>query len=267
MVSWEATMTKLGRTWLAVLVSCAMLACGDDGPPGGVDGGGAPGDGGSAAMDGGGGEGDAGSPPTDAGGAAADAGEPAWPDDGSMLPAPAWAALTVGPLDSCPALTACGGDVVDAWDVSGGCFEVDIESTIASCPGAMVTRREGRGRGRVVFGADGFAHRVAQAEVEVDVFIPAICAAVVSCPMIEAAMRPYVSEASCTANAMGACECTATNRTAIDDRDAYRVEGNEIVSVSSGKRWAYCIDGDRLSYRDTSAAEPREPGIVELTRR
>ena len=130
----------------------------------------------------------------------------------------------------------------------------------------MVTRREGRARGRVEFGADGNAHRVAEGEVEADVMIPAICAAVVSCPMIETAMRAYVTEASCVARPTGDCECTAITRTSIDHRDAYRIEGNEIVSVSSGKRWEYCVEGDALRYRDTSPSEPREPGVIELGR-
>lgn len=56
-------------------------------------------------------------------------------------------------------------------------------------------------------------------------------------------------------------------RAEIDDRDAYTIEGNEIVSSTAGKRWEYCIEGDTLRYRDTGDVEPREPGIVELTRR
>ncbi len=198
--------------------------------------------------------------------AAPDAGpEPEWPDPG--LGAPPWATLTVGEPGTCDPLVACGGDVVGSWDVSGGCFEVALEERVSMCPGAMVSRREGRGRGRVVFGADGVAHRVAEAIVEVELFVPAICAAFVSCPMIESMIRPGVTEASCPMDAMGNCNCTARQRTLIDDTDFYTVEGNEIVSTTSGKRWEYCIAGDELRYRDTSPTGTREPGIVELTRR
>ncbi|MGE3635747.1 MAG: hypothetical protein AB7P00_37930, partial [Sandaracinaceae bacterium] len=190
---------------------------------------------------------------------------PMWP--GSGLPPPEWVALSVGAAGSCPAFTPCGGDVVGAWDVSAGCFEVDVETAIASCPGATVTRREGRGRGRVLFEAGGLAHRVAQSEVEVDTLIPALCAAFVSCASIEATMRMAATEARCTTSAAGDCQCTATIRTSIDDTDAYTTAGDEIVSVSSGKRWEYCVTGDQLVYRDSSPAGPREPGTVDLTRR
>ncbi|MBX3271473.1 MAG: hypothetical protein KF729_14495 [Sandaracinaceae bacterium] len=205
---------------------------------------------------------------SDAGSDAAmpDAGpEPEWPEPG--LGSPAWATLTVGEPGTCTPLVACGGDVVGTWDVSGGCFEVALEERVSMCPGAMVSRREGRGRGRVVFGADGAARRVAEAIVEVEIFVPALCAAFVSCAMIESMIRPAVTEASCPVDAMGNCNCMARQRTLIDDTDLYTTEGDEIVSTTSGKRWEYCVEADGLRYQDTSPTGTREPGIVELTRR
>lgn len=255
-------MRQVRGLWLVALM--VAVGCGDDDGPGdaGRDASSASdaGDAGAgrdaAAVDGG--SSDAGSPDT----GAPDADVP-WPDAGG-LPAPDWAPLTVGPAGSCPEFVPCGGDVVGVWDVSGGCFEVDIESAISRCPGAMVTRREGRGRGRVVFGADGIAHRVAVSEVEADVFFPALCAAVFSCEMLEAAMASLVTEASCGTTPTGDCECTAVQRTTIDDTDAYRVEGDEIVGTT--KRWEFCIAGDTLTYRDSSPSGTREPGVVELSR-
>lgn len=206
-------------------------------------------------------------PMLDAATADASAGDaaPSWPDAG--LPPPPWVELTVGPAGGCVPFVACGGDVVGTWDTHGGCFEIDLEPTLEACPGAAVTRRSGRGRGRVVFGADGFGHRVAEAVVEVEVFFPALCAAVFSCEMLEAAMARAVTEASCAPDGDGNCDCLARELVRIDQRDAYRTESNEIVSISSGKRWEYCVEGDRLDYRDTSPSGPREPGSVELIRR
>jgi len=266
-------MLRTSLSGLGLTIALVLTGCGDDGGPddaGGIDGGGIDSGGtdaggiDSGGVDGGGVDGGG----TDGGGVDATADAPvSWPDSGSELPPPEWAALTVGPAGSCDALTPCGGDVVGTWDVSGGCFEVDIESAISMCPGAMVTRREGRGRGRVVFRSDGFAHRVADAEVEADLFVPEICARFYSCAMIEAAMASFVTSASCTTEMTGDCNCTARQVTHIDDADAYTIEGNEIVSSTSGKRWQYCIEGDVLRYQDTSPSGPMEPGIPELTRR
>ena len=186
--------------------------------------------------------------------------------DAGPLGLPEWVPLEVGEPGTCDELEPCGGDVHGTWDVAGGCFEVAIEDTLSRCPGAEVTRREGEARGRVVFG-DTRAHRVAQARVEIDIFFPEICARYYSCDMLEAAMAAAATEAWCDTEPTGDCRCTARYVSEIDDRDLYTTESNEIVSTSSGKRWAYCIDGDTLRYEDTSPSEPREPGIVTLERR
>jgi hypothetical protein len=267
--------------------TCAFFlvaACGGsshDRSSGGTDAGGSR----DAGTDGGGGGGDAGCDacsgpgccgfdaggPTDAGEPmdammALDAGRDAhvdWPDDAGM--APDWVDLTVGPVMSCPPFMACGGDVVGTWDVAGGCVEVDIEMGIMRCPGAMVTSRTGRARGRVIFGSDGIARRVADSEVEIAIFIPALCAMFVSCETIESMLAMSVTEASCTTEATGDCNCTGRQITHIDNTDAYTIEGNEIVGTT--RRWEYCIAGDSLSYRDsTPGMGMREPGVIELAR-
>lgn len=185
-----------------------------------------------------------------------------FPDSG--LPDPAWVDLDVVAAGECPEFTACGGDIVGVWDTSGGCFEVDIESAISRCPGARVTERSGRGRGRVIFGADGNAHRVAESQVAASVFVPAACTAFVSCESIEDLMRAQASSATCTSAPGGDCNCDATYDFALDETSPYGTEGNEITAP--GKRWEYCVDGETLTYQDTSPSGTREPGTVELTR-
>ena len=196
-----------------------------------------------------------------------DGGDP-FGDDGG-LGDPAWVSvevLTDG--TSCPALRACGGDVVGTWDVTGGCFELPIEGELSRCPGAAVTRREGQARGRVTF--DGaFARRVAQSEVLVEITVPAICAAIVSCATIESTLRSSgAPDSACVTETDGSCRCAARQIAAIDDADGYTIEGNQIVSATLGRRWDYCIDGTSLRYTDvTPGASTREPGVIELGRR
>lgn len=189
-----------------------------------------------------------------------------WPD-GCGAPTPEWTPLTVGEPGTCEDFVACGGDIVGAWDLSGGCFEVAIMDALADCPGAAVTRREGRGRGCVEFGADGQAHRVAESEVEIDLFVPALCAGFVSCATIESQIRLTGVAADCPVDSDGGCRCAARLDTRIDQRDGYTTEADEIVGTVSGKRWQYCVAGDVLSYIDTSPSGMLEPGTVELTRR
>lgn len=211
--------------------------------------------------------------------AAADA--PSGPDSGTILPTydggdpfdddgglgdPAWVELDViTDGTTCPPLEACGGDVVGTWDVTGGCFELPIEEELSRCPGAAVTRREGRGRGRVTF--DGaFAHRVAQSEVVVELFVPSLCADFVGgCAAIEDLVRMATADSECITEASGNCRCAARQVYAIDDADGYTLESNQIVSATLGRRWDYCIDGTSLRYEDvTPGSTMREPGIIEL---
>ena len=239
-----------------------------------------------AGRDGGTPASDAGTPSMDSGAPLPDASAPA--RDGSILPPvdggdpfgdagalgdPAWVDVEVHyDGTECAALVPCGGDVVGTWDVTGGCFELpDIEGMLPPICGATVRTRTARARGRVVF--DGtFAHRLAQSEVEIEVFVPALCASFAGgCDAIETQVRTRVADSACVASATGDCTCAARQIGVIDDADAYTIMDDEIVSSSSGKRWAYCISGAAgsrsLSYEDVSPSGTREPGIIELGER
>lgn len=194
-----------------------------------------------------------------------DAGEPF--GDAGALGDPPWVPIEVRTSGTCTDFTPCGGDVVGTWDVSGGCVELPIGDTVMMCPGASITRADGQARGRVSF--DGsFAHRVAQSIVDVQIVVPAICASFVGgCSGLETQLRMQAPDSACTTAASGACTCEARQTTSIDDTDAYTTTATEIVGSVSGKRWAYCVAGDALTYRDTSPSGPREPGIIRLTRR
>jgi len=198
-------------------------------------------------------------PPTDA---------PPLLNDGGTLGEPPWVTLEVRTTTSCPPLAPCGGAVMGTWDVAGGCFDLPIPADLMRCPGARVTRASGRARGRVTFGPI-IADRAAQWELEAELAVPAVCAAFVGgCAGLQAAIRGAFPDSACAAEgAVGDCRCAVRQTGALRDGDGYTTRDNQIVSATAGRRWNYCVAGDRLRYRDVSAAEPREPGTIELTRR
>ena len=189
--------------------------------------------------------------------------------DAGALGPPAPVPVTVVTRGTCPALTACGGAIAGTWDVSGVCIEVPIADTVALCPGAMITRADGQARGRVVFGtAPAIARRVAEANVQVDLTVPAVCARLLGgCAALQATIVLSAPDTVCTASSAGDCACTSRVRSVIDDGDLYATRSNEIVSETTGKRWGYCVAGAELRYVDRSATGPREPGVVSLRRR
>lgn len=185
--------------------------------------------------------------------------------DAGALGDPAWVPLTVLTDGShCAPLDACGGDVTGTWDVAGGCFEVNL-SAIDRCPTAVASA-SGQARGRVTF--DGaIARRVAQSEVDVQVYVPAICARFVpgGCAAIQTQIQMATPDAACVTQTDMSCLCQARQLTVIDDTDAYTTTPTQIVG--SVKRWDYCIAGDALRYEDATPSGPREPGIIALMRR
>jgi hypothetical protein len=203
---------------------------------------------------------DASPPITDASGPFADAGP---------LGAPEWVPVTVLTNTTCPTLNPCGGDIAGTWDVSGVCIEIPLGTALAACPGAMITRADGRARGRVVFStAPSIARRVAESEARVDLLVPAVCAAAAGgCAALQSLLVRAAPGATCVAAASGDCQCTAQQRYTIDDGDAYTTMSNQIVSTTSNKRWDYCVEGTTLRYRDQSPSGAREPGVVSLRRR
>lgn len=270
-----------------LLVPIVAAGCGDD------DGTPAPVDSGLRADAGGGGGdsgpgGDAGGPGVDAGGLDVDGGVTTMDagmvsaDGGTILPGydagdpfgdagalgpPEWVAMDVRTGDPmCPALVACGGVVEGTWDVGGACIDIPIPTAIMDCPGATVSAT-GRARGRVTFAA-GFATRTAQSEVEVSIYVPALCAAFVGgCTGIESAIQMAVPDSACVTTAAGDCNCLARQTGTIDDMDAYTTTATQIVGTTSGKHWDYCIETDTLRYHDVSTSGMLEPGVISLTRR
>ena len=189
------------------------------------------------------------------------------PLDGGSLGDPVWVALDVRAGGTCPPLAPCGGTETGTWDVGGGCIEVPLPAQLMSCPGARVTGSSGRARGRVTFAA-GFARRASQWEVATEIFIPQLCAAFVGgCPALQTLIRGTLPDSACVAEATGDCRCAARQGGAIDDGDRYAIASQQIVSVTSGKRWNYCVEGTQLRYQDVSTGGVREPGTIQLTRR
>lgn len=188
--------------------------------------------------------------------------------DAGPLGDPAWATLEVRTSSPCPALTACGGAVRGTWDVAGGCFDLPVPAELMRCPGARISRTSGRARGRVEFGPV-IAARQAEWEVEAELSVPMACANIVGgCAGLEGILRGGFPDSRCAGEMMaGACRCTVRQTGSLRDGDAYSTSNNQIVSTNGGRRWDYCVTGDRLRYRDATPTGPREPGVIELARR
>jgi hypothetical protein len=194
-----------------------------------------------------------------------DAGDPF--GDAGPGGAPEWVDIEVL-LDgtTCDDLVPCGGDVEGTWDVTGGCVDFELPSELEFCTGYTIEATIARARGRATF--DGTtATRIAQSEVEVELFIPmGLCTGdlIGGCPGIEMRIMDAGLDGTCVSEGAGDCRCTAYTLYTIDDSATYTTSGNQIMS--GGKTWDYCVTDGSMRYEDVTGGDDDEPGIIELGR-
>jgi hypothetical protein len=227
----------------------------DDGGDRGLDDGSAGDDGGPIVRDDGASGGDGGSS-TDSGSIGADAG-----------PAPDVEFEVRVDGTTCPALTSCGGEVEGAWQVSGGCVDFGSVASLLRtlCSGATITGIA-VANGRISF-SGGMMQRDLRFEGRGAVGVPAGCASLAGgCPGAADQIRRAVPglTVTCAATPGGACDCPVTLAPLLVDEGPYRIDGNQIVRTSDGRRWDYCVSGTSLRYRETTGT--LEPGTFAFTR-
>lgn len=194
----------------------------------------------------------------------ADAGDPFV--DAGPLGEPAWVPVDVRTSGNCEGFDACGGDVVGTWDVTNSCVSIPLGALLTACSGAEITYAGGMARGRVSF--DGsVTTRLAQSDVEVDVFVPSSCATFVGgCSGVASAFGMATADSACVDDGDGNCNCSARQISNYDNTDTYTLTDTEIVT-GAGKHYSYCVGADSsLTYEDTTPgmATSREPGIITL---
>ena len=189
-----------------------------------------------------------------------------WPDAGSLAP-PDWVPLTIAPVGACTPLSPCGGEIVGTWtsraDASSSTWTRCWRPVPGRCrhpPRGARSGTRGVRRRRLRTPRRGRRGRV-------DFYVPALCTSSSLVRNNPSASAALVTEANCTTGPSGDCTCVARQITHFDQADFYSTASNEIVSRSSGKRWAYCVAGDAMTYRDTSPTGAREPGTIVLRRR
>ncbi|HVH40829.1 MAG TPA: hypothetical protein VM925_00755 [Labilithrix sp.] len=203
----------------------------------------------------------------DAGGQDADASK----EVDSGLPPPV--TVTYG---TCPAFTACGGDVIGTWAVSGGCVSADTFAAAKQppCEGVQESDVVIKAAGTMVATATTI-HRKSKVDMSAKLFIPQACAAQAggNCALVEYGLTneiepgtpPLFDKASCTSAGGGACNCTVSRATAEDETSDYTVAGNTLTSTNPTRTFDYCVDGTKNTYKETT--DGSLPIIVELTKK
>lgn len=168
-------------------------------------------------------------------------------------------------MPMCPALTACGGDVVGSWEYTSGCVSSDtlFGSARTLCPSLTLTNLTGDSRGSVVFNATNVT-RAITTNLSGTANIPAACNITGNCMQVQTALGNAFKTVTCTA-AAGGCTCDFTYQAATTGSVPYTKGTNQFTTemgTGNAKTYDYCISGatnNIFTYRELGT-NPRDPG-------
>jgi hypothetical protein len=168
-------------------------------------------------------------------------------------------------METCPAFTACGGDLVGTWRYERVCVTTaEVEAQLTdTCATAVLNSGSGTVDGTVSFDGTMLVRDVVLS-VSVDAFVPSSCTFGASCDevgplLVSVAM---VDAATCT-DASGGCNCQITTVETTSDNDPYTVTGNTFENTTTTRRWDYCVEGTEMTAREIMGGDgdpPVEPG-------
>jgi hypothetical protein len=177
--------------------------------------------------------------------------------------------LTFG---TCAAFTACGGDEVGSWKVSGGCLSDSFLAPAQdACAGFTTSNETIKAKGIVTADGTNIVRRT-QVTLTAKAFIPLSCApgGFNNCNAIAAgAQFQYgFDKATCVANDAGdGCNCDIQETLAENATDTYTKSGNTLTT-GNGDTFDYCVASGKLTYTQTNSQgnQPPYPLFIELTK-
>ena len=180
--------------------------------------------------------------------------------------------LTFQPM--CPALTACGGDVVGSWEYNAGCVSTDALFTQAKslCPTITFSSMTGDSRGSVIF-TNAMVARAINTNISGVANIPASCTAVITCAQIQSGLATAAKTASCVNGIAGGCVCDFTFQAITSGVVPYTKAANQFTTdpgTGQTKTYDYCRTGTPaapvFTYKELGQ-QPRDPGIFTMQKK
>jgi hypothetical protein len=154
---------------------------------------------------------------------------------------------------ACATFSACGGDVVGTWVVSGAC--VVTAPPLASCAAGTVTMSM-QVSGTVTFRADGTYAVNTMAGITEMLGVPASCLGGADCTSLQTSLQGQsgVSSAVCSNAPSSACRCTEVFTPQPNtDSGTYTVTGTSVMSPGAYAQ-PYCVQGTTIRWQDMNAS-------------
>jgi hypothetical protein len=157
---------------------------------------------------------------------------------------------------SCPAFTACGGDVVGTWSIKNTCVSGGGTGLVEDCPGATTSVEGLKATGTITFNANMTTTENVAISGSMKMNLPASCLMGATCAQLDAVLKASLSEPDAPFSAVSCsgssgCTCSVTFKgTAEMEMDTYRLSGNKIID-GDGEEQEYCVSGTTMNVRST----------------
>jgi hypothetical protein len=162
---------------------------------------------------------------------------------------------------TCPAITACGGDLVGDWTVQQLCLTTTTMDAVAqSCPGATFSLSPITATGTISFRADSTMSASAVVSLQEFVRFPASCYTEAECTAYGAAASAAttITDSPCKYDVATGCSCTLTSTQPTMSSGSYQVQGNNVTITSSASSKpeldSFCVSGNTLSIFQVTAS-------------
>jgi hypothetical protein len=169
-------------------------------------------------------------------------------------------------FNQCDAFTPCGGALAGSWVYTAGCLELADLGLVLSDNGCQAVNASLTGKlgGTLRFNGGRVEHD-SSASGAGTLRIPALCTlAIAGCPGFRELIND--DEDACTQTA-GECVCEFSTEETEWTEDSFQASGSTFT-LGGGRTFDYCVQGDSLTYRETSDdGTPQDASLHVLTRR
>lgn len=187
------------------------------------------------------------------------------PDDGLPPEPPADAPEVVFESGNCETFFSCGGTLAGSWVYTDACIDVGdlgLQLRADACEAAAASIEATVSGGLRFSGSN--VERQGTGSGEGQLRIPNICTlAIAGCPGLRALIE---NDADACDQDGTDCLCDFTTQELEWTEDTYRA-ADGTFTLGSGRTFEYCVEGNTLTYRETSAGvSPQDAALHVLTR-
>ncbi len=170
--------------------------------------------------------------------------------------------------NSCPAFSACGGDLVGTWTIQQYCVNVPMDAISALCPGASIGLSTLDVSGTMTFGADNTVTSAGSVSFAENVKFPASCMTSAECTEYKAQLVAQGEDAQCSYDAAAGCSCAVNLSENPMASGTYQVQGSQLTVTDSSSSDApevdsFCVSGNTATlYQESNGVV----GTMVMTR-